>query len=454
VKINVIEDDRVFNKMIEYTLTLNPDYEVNTYFNGSDFLNDLPSGPDIVTLDLGLPDYSGNDILKRIKKYNPEIEVIIISGQDDVSTAVNLLKEGAYDYITKDENIKERLLHSINNIIKTKSLKNEITQLKTEISNKYEFKHAIIGESPAIKKIFALIEKAIKVPNINVSITGETGTGKELIAKTVHYSSPRKNRPFIAVNMGAIPTELIESELFGHEKGAFTGAVAAKKGKFEEADGGTIFLDEIGEIDMNLQVKLLRVLQEREITRVGSNVTIKINTRIITATNKDLSEEVKKGNFREDLYYRLLGLPIQLPSLKERKNDILLLADHFLIQFCKENGLERMQLTHNAKKKLMHYSFPGNVRELKAVIELGAVLTNSGEIDTEHLIFNSAGNEADLFSQEMSLKEYTEKIIFHYLKKYDNNVIKVAEKLDIGKSTIYNMLKKKKEEPDSVVVRN
>ncbi len=445
MKINIIEDDRVFNRMIEYTLTLNPDYEVTTYYNGQDFLNDLSNNPDIVTLDLGLPDFSGDDILKRIKKYNPEIEVIIISGQDDISTAVKLLKQGAYDYITKDENIKERLLHSIHNIINTKSLKNEIYQLKTEITNKYEFKHAIIGESPAIKNIFALIDKAIKVPNINVSITGETGTGKELIAKTVHYSSPRKDRPFIAVNMGAIPSELIESELFGHEKGAFTGAVTAKKGKFEEADGGTIFLDEIGEIDMNLQVKLLRVLQEREITRVGSNVTIKINTRIITATNKDLSEEVRKGNFREDLYYRLLGLPIQLPSLKERKNDVLILAEYFLDEFCKENNLERLMLTSAAKKKLMKYSFPGNVRELKAVIELGAVLTNSGEIGEEQIVFNSANSEADLFSRDMTLKEYNEKIIFHYLEKYNNNVIKVAEKLDIGKSTIYNLLKSKKE---------
>jgi DNA-binding NtrC family response regulator len=444
VKIHIIEDDRVFNRMIEYTLKLNPDFEVSTYYNGENFLKDLSGNPDVVTLDLGLPDYSGTDILKRIKRFNPEIEVIIISGQDDISTAVNLLKEGAYDYITKDENIKERLLHSIHNINKTKSLKNEISQLKTEISVKYDFKSAIIGESPAIKKIFALIDKAIKVPNINVSITGETGTGKELIAKTVHYSSPRKDKPFIAVNMGAIPTELIESELFGHEKGAFTGAVTAKKGKFEEAGGGTIFLDEIGEIDMNLQVKLLRVLQEREITRVGSNATIKIDTRIITATNKDLSEEVRKGNFREDLYYRLLGLPIQLPSLKERKNDVLILAEHFLEGFCKENNLERLTLTQAAKKKLMKYTFPGNVRELKAVIELGAVLTNSSEIDEENIVFNAANSEPDLFSKEMTLKEYTEKIIFHFLEKYDNNVIKVAEKLDIGKSTIYNLLKSKK----------
>ena len=259
MKINVIEDDKVFNKLIEHTLKLNPDYEVVSYFNGKDFIKNLGDDPDVVTLDLGLPDLTGNEILKKIKRFNPEIDVIVISGQDDISTAVQLLKEGAYDYITKDGNIKERLLHSIQNIKKQKTLKNEITQLKTEIGHKYQYKNAIIGDSPAIKEVFALIDKAIKVPNINVSVYGETGTGKELIAKTVHYNSPRKNKPFIAVNMGAIPRELIESELFGHEKGAFTGAITTKKGKFEEGDGGTVFLDEIGEMDFNLQVKLLRV---------------------------------------------------------------------------------------------------------------------------------------------------------------------------------------------------
>ena len=197
---------------------------------------------------------------------------------------------------------------------------------------------------------------------------------------------------------------------------------------------------------MNLQVKLLRVLQEREITRVGGNATIKISTRIITATNKDLSEEVRKGNFREDLYYRLLGLPIQLPSLKERKNDILILSKHFLVAFCKENELDIIVLTSAAKKKLMKYSFPGNVRELKAIVELGAVLTNSGEIDEEQIVFSSANSEMDLFSQEMTLAEYTEKIMTHFLGKYNNNVLKVADKLDIGKSTIYNLIKKKKED--------
>jgi len=444
MRINVIEDDRVFNKLIEHTLKLNPDYEVHSFFNGKDFIKNLTDNPDVVTLDLGLPDFTGNEILKKIKRFNPEIDVIVISGQDDISTAVQLLKEGAYDYITKDENIKERLLHSIQNIKKHKTLKNEITQLKTEIGNKYKYRNAIIGDSPAIKEVFALIDKAIKVPNINVSVYGETGTGKELIAKTVHYNSPRKDSPFIAVNMGAIPKELIESELFGHEKGAFTGAITSKKGKFEEADGGTVFLDEIGEMDFNLQVKLLRVLQEREITRVGGNAVIKINTRIITATNKDLAEEVRLGNFREDLYYRLLGLPIHLPPLKDRRNDTILLTQHFINAFCKENNLDKLELTPAAKKKILSHRFPGNVRELKAVVELGAVMTNSNIIDEEHIIFNSTQSEEDLFNEEMTLKEYTEKIIRHYLSKYNNNVLKVAEKLDIGKSTIYNLIKKEK----------
>ena len=444
MRINVIEDDKVFNKLIEHTLKLNPDYEVQSYFNGKDFIRNLSDNPDVVTLDLGLPDFTGNEILKKIKRFNPEIDVIVISGQDDISTAVQLLKEGAYDYITKDENIKERLLHSIQNIKKNKTLKNEISQLKTEIGNKYEYRNAIIGDSPAIKAVFALIDKAIKVPNINVSVYGETGTGKELIAKTIHYNSPRKDSPFIAVNMGAIPKELIESELFGHEKGAFTGAITAKKGKFEEADGGTIFLDEIGEMDLNLQVKLLRVLQEREITRVGGNAVIKINTRIITATNRDLAEEVREGNFREDLYYRLLGLPIHLPPLKDRRNDTIMLAQHFLNTFCKDNGLDKLELTSAAKKKILSHRFPGNVRELKAVVELGAVMTNSNIIDEEHIMFNSTQSEEEIFNEEMTLKEYTERIIRHYLKKYNNNVLLVADKLDMGKSTIYNLLKKDK----------
>jgi DNA-binding NtrC family response regulator len=445
MKIHIVEDDRVFNKLIERSLVLNPDFEIDTFFDGETFFKHLPDNPDIVTLDLGLPDHTGEEILKQIKKYNPDIEVIIISGQDSITTAVNLLKQGAYDYITKDENIKDRLLNSVNNIRNKKKLLDEISQLKTEIAHKYNFGNAIIGDSPVMKDVFALVQKAIKVPNINVSVYGDTGTGKELVAKTIHYNSIRKNKPFIAVNMGAIPRDLIESELFGHEKGAFTGAILTKKGKFEEAEGGTIFLDEIGEMDINLQVKLLRVLQEREITRVGGNEVIKVNTRIVTATNKDLMEEVKQGNFREDLYYRLLGLPIHLPPLKDRQNDIITLSQFFLNSFCEDNQLEPMAFTSRAKKKLLSYTFPGNVRELKAIIELSAVMASERQIDEENILLNSSNAELDILAEEMTLKEYTERIIRHYLRQCDHNVLKVAKKLDIGKSTIYNMIKREKE---------
>jgi two-component system response regulator AtoC len=441
MKIFVVEDDKFYNKLIEHHLKLNPDFEVETFFNGQDVINRLSDNPDIISLDFSLPDMTGHEVLASVRKYDPNIEVVVISGQDDISTAVKLLKEGAYDYITKDENIKERLLNTIYKIGERESLKTEVSQLKSQIHEKYDFSSAIIGESKAIKKVFALIEKAIKVQNMTVSIKGDTGTGKEMVARTIHYNSIRKDKPFVAVNMGAIPRELVESELFGHEKGAFTGAYARSIGKFEEANHGTIFFDEVAELNIDLQVKLLRAIQEREITRVGSNKTIKIDTRIITATNKDLQEEVKKGTFREDLYYRLLGLPINLPPLSERENDVILLAKFFLKEFCKENKLEKMDFTSEARNKLVSYQYPGNVRELKAIVELSAVMSSERIIDAEHIMFTPTNTGLDLFAKEMTLREYETKIIRHYLDKNNNNVVLVAKKLDIGKSKIYNMIK-------------
>jgi len=441
MKIFVVEDDKFYNKLIEHHLKLNPDFEVETFFNGQDVIERLSENPDIISLDFSLPDMTGHEVLASVRKYDPNIEVIVISGQDDISTAIKLLKEGAYDYITKDENIKERLLNTIHKIGERESLKTEVSKLKSQIHEKYDFSKAIIGESKAIKKVFALIEKAIQVQNMTVSIKGDTGTGKEMVARTIHYNSTRKEKPFVAVNMGAIPRELVESELFGHEKGAFTGAYSRAIGKFEEANNGTIFFDEVAELNIELQVKLLRAIQEREITRVGSNKTLKIDTRIITATNKDLQEEVKKGNFREDLYYRLLGLPVNLPPLSERENDVILLANFFLKGFCKENKLDKMEFTAEARNKLVTYQYPGNVRELKAIVELSAVMSNSLTIDEEHVMFTPTNTGLDLFSKEMTLREYESKIIRHYLDKNNNNVVLVAKKLDIGKSKIYNMIK-------------
>ncbi len=438
-KIFIVEDDQWYGEVIEYHLSLNPDLSIKRFDNGEDFLKALDEQPDLVTLDYTLPDISGEDVLKRVKEFDPELPVVIISGQNDIATAIKLLKEGAYDYITKDDETKDRIWNIIRNIREKQDLKAEISQLKSQIRQKYDFTKSIIGNSPSMKRVFNLIQKSLN-SNITVSITGETGTGKEVVAKSIHYNSKRKNKPFIAVNISAIPSELIESELFGHEKGSFTGAHSRRIGRFEEAEGGTIFLDEIGEMDVNMQSKLLRVLQEKELTRVGGNTVVKLKSRVLVATHRDLADEVRKGNFREDLYYRLLGLPIQLPPLRERGNDIILLAKHFIAEYCAENEVEKINLSPKAQSRLLKYPWPGNIRELKAVIELACVMTDNNVIEEDHITFNSTGSIDTLLQAEMTLREYTNRIVKFYLDKYDNDVVTVSQKLDIGKSTIYRML--------------
>jgi DNA-binding NtrC family response regulator len=442
-RIFVVEDDDWYNKLLVHNLSLNPDYEVQSFRTGKDCLNKLNDAPDAVTLDYRLPDMDGADVLKKIKEENPDIQVIIISGQEDIDVVVELLKAGAYDYIVKTNDIRQRLLNTVHNIRQRTDLKSRIVSLQKEVEVKYDFQKSIIGDSPAIKKIFGLIEKAIQT-NITVTITGETGTGKELVAKAIHYNSSRKSKPFVAVNAAAIPSELIESELFGHEKGAFTGAATQRLGKFEEADGGTLFLDEVGEMDISFQAKLLRALQEKEITRVGSNKVIKTDCRIIVATNRNLAEEVKAGKFREDLYYRFFGLPIELPPLRERGNDILVLSKFFLDKFCKENKLDPKSLSEDAQQKLMAYSFPGNIRELKSVIDLAAVMADGKEIGASDITLGTPGVLPDVMNGQLTLREYNFKIVSAYLRKHENNIPLVAEKLDISQSTIYRMLKEGK----------
>ncbi len=444
IKIFVVEDDAAYTKFLQYVLGLNPDYDVEFYTTGKDCVANLYKNPAIITLDYSLPDAGGELILGQIRSHDPNINVIIVSAQEKIHTAVELLKSGAYDYISKDHETKERLLNSINNARNKSSLIKEIDHLKKEISEKYEFEKSIIGTSPAIRRTFSLLEKAVQT-NISVSISGETGTGKELVAKAIHYNSKRKSKPFVAVNIAAIPRELIESELFGHEKGAFTGALTRRIGKFEEAEGGTIFLDEIGEMDPSLQAKLLRVLQEREVTRIGGNQVIKLDVRIIAATHKDLAEEVKGGGFREDLYYRLLGLPIHLPPLRERGNDVILIAKYYLDQFANENQMRKFKITPEAQEKLLQYPFPGNIRELKSIIELSAVMAEEQEIRVQDISFNSTARMESFLYQEMTMNEFMFRIIRHFLNKYDNNVLEVARKLDIGKSSLYRYLKEMEE---------
>ncbi|HKK43476.1 MAG TPA: sigma-54 dependent transcriptional regulator [Bacteroidales bacterium] len=444
-RIFVVEDSEWYNKLLVYTLSTNPDFEVRSFSTGRELLNNLYEAPDIITLDYRLPDMTGLEILTQIRQENTDVQVIMISEQEDINTVVALLKLGAYDYIAKSDDIRDRLLNTVKNIRDGIGLRREITTLRKEVQQKYQYKQSILGESEAIKVVYERITKALST-NITVIVSGETGTGKELVAKAIHYNSTRKDKPFVTVNVAAIPSELVESELFGHEKGAFTGASFRRIGRFEEADEGTIFLDEIGEMELSLQAKLLRALQEKEIVRVGSNRPIKTDCRIVVATNKNLREEVKKGNFREDLYYRLLGLPIELPPLRERGNDILILANYFTDNFCSENNLKTKKLSPAAQKKLMSYSFPGNVRELKSIVELAVTLSAGDEIASSDIIINSDDPLSQVSDDTMTLRDYQEKIIKATLKQFDNDIKKTAAKLDIGVSSIYRLLKEEKDQ--------
>ncbi|TXF85971.1 sigma-54-dependent Fis family transcriptional regulator [Neolewinella aurantiaca] len=438
-KIFIVEDDPFYGRLLKHHLSLNPDYEVELFTSGKACLQEIYRKPDVVSIDYGLPDMTGDVLFNKIRAVNSNVPIVVISGQDDIATAVDLLKKGARDYIVKDDNTKDLLWRSIINIRENSELKQEVETLKVQLEEKFSF-DSIIGTSKAMQRVYTMLKKAVK-SNINVSITGETGTGKEVIAKAIHYNSDRSKHPFVAVNMAAIPENLLESELFGHEKGAFTGAIGRKPGKFEVAKEGTLFLDEIAEMDLGLQSKILRAIQEREFTRVGGTEPIKFKARLLTATHRDLEIQVKEGKFREDLYYRVMGLPIALPPLKDRDEDVLLLANFFIKKYCKENGIGTLKLNKSGKEKLLKYHFPGNVRELKAVVELACVMTDTNGISAEDIRFSGLNSRQAITYGEKTLREYTVEIIGQYLEKYDNNVVRVAEKLDIGKSTIYNMLK-------------
>lgn len=332
---------------------------------------------DIVITDLLLPDGNGIDILKRAKECSPGTEVILITGHASAETAVKAMKEGAFDYITKPLNFDE-LSIIISKALEKRQLLTENVYLKKQLSNKFGFTN-IIGNSPPMQKVFSRI-KRIAGTDSTVLVLGESGTGKELVAKAIHFNSHRKDRPFVPVNCAAIPETLLESELFGHVKGAFTGAIRDKAGKFETATTGTIFLDEIGTMPMHLQTKLLRILQEQEVERIGSSRTIQLDVRVISATNLNLEEEVRKGAFREDLYYRLNVIPILLPPLRERKEDILSLVKHFIEKNCKEMKRPVMSISNEALEMLEVYRWPGNVRELENIVERIVTLTDGERI--------------------------------------------------------------------------
>lgn len=436
----VVEDNEWYNKLLVHTLSLNPVFTVKSFFSGEELMKELSECVHVVTLDYRLPDTTGDKLLTKIKRVSPNTEVIIISEQNEIETAVELLKLGAYDYLVKSDDIRDRLWKTVNNVRENTGLKKKIEILQSEVQKKYDFQNTILGQSAVMKAVHNMVSKAIQT-TITVCITGETGTGKEVVAKAIHYNSDRKDKPFVAINMAALPAELIESELFGYEKGAFTGAQNRRIGKFEQAHGGTLFLDEIGEMDIAFQAKLLRAIQEREITRIGGNEQVKINCRIIVATNRDLILEVKEGNFREDLYYRLFGLPIHLPPLREREKDVLLLAKHFITEFCRENNIPVKQIQDDARYKLMAYNWPGNIRELKSVIELAIVLSDTDEITADDITINPKDMLPELLLQDLTMREFEIAIVKQYMKRFDNNTKMVADKLAIGQTTVYRLLK-------------
>lgn len=401
--------------------------------------------PDVCFLDVWLQNADGVEILDKIRQMSPDTCVIMISGHASIETAVKCTQMGASDFIEKPLSI-DKILLSIKNALQIKDLRSENMNLKKRI----EKKHQIIGKSKEINQIIATI-KLVSQKNATILITGENGTGKENVARLIHSHSLRAERPFVAINCAAIPEELIESELFGHEKGAFTGATAIKRGKFELAHKGTLFLDEIGDMSLKTQSKLLRALQEQRIERVGSDETISIEARIIAATNKNLEEEIKKGNFREDLFYRINVIPIHIPPLRQRQEDISLIAKHYLEVFSLENGLKIKTFTEEAIQILQAYPWPGNVRELKNIMERLTIMVPEETISAHHLphpIGSSQTNEHESIHHLFEVNDFrSARALFEKsfiqikLEEFHGNISKTAEALGFERSHLYRKLK-------------
>ncbi len=404
-QILVIDDDASNREAIALLLT-SAGYQVQVAASGEEALLILQKTPfEVILTDLFLPGVSGIDILKKVKEDAPFTSVILITGKASAETAVEAMKEGAFDYITKPVHF-EKLKVLIAKALEKSQLLAENRYLKQQLRGKYRFDN-MIGHSLAMQQVFSRMEKIVQTDS-TILILGESGTGKELVAKAIHFNSARKNHPFVAINCGAIPAELLESELFGHVKGAFTGAVADKNGKFEQANRGTIFLDEIATMPMHLQMKLLRVLQEHEVVKVGSEKTVKLDVRVISATNANLEEAVQKGAFREDLYYRLNVIPIHLPPLRDRREDIALLTRHFQTKICREMNHPPVSFSAEAMRTLEAYHWPGNVRELENVIERTITLAETEVIEKKDLPSCICGDDSPAAPQEALCPTVTE----------------------------------------------
>jgi len=370
---------------------------------------------DIILSDYKMPDITGLEVLEQVKKINPEISFVILTAYGTIENAVRAMRLGAFDYISKPVDLDELDL-LLERIIENKNLKSEIELLKNQLKEKFKI-DSLISASPKMDDILSIASRAAE-SKATVLITGGSGTGKEVLAKSIHFASPRKDKPFIAVNIPALPETLLESELFGYEKGAFTGADKSKKGRFELAEGGTLFLDEIGDIPLNLQVKLLRVLQEHQIERLGSTENISIDVRIIAATHQNLEQKIKEKTFREDLFYRLNIISLNIPPLQERKEDIIPLIEYFVEKYSKENNKKKMNLSKEAIDALLKYNYPGNVRELENIIERSVVLSRNNII-----VLNDLPNVVKGFKEEKEIKVNDEKTLIEQVEELEKKLI-------------------------------
>lgn len=444
-RILIVDDEASIRETLKEILTYEG-YEIDVAEDGAQALDMLRKTEyDVALCDIKMPKIDGLELLDRVKGIADDVSFIMISGHGTIETALEATRRGAYDFIAKPPDLN-KLLITVRNACEKNNLVIETKVLKRKISKTHE----IIGDSPAIIKIKQTIEK-VAPTDARVMITGKNGTGKELVARWLHEKSNRSNMQLVEVNCAAIPSELIESELFGHEKGAFTSAIKQRIGQFERADNGTIFLDEIGDMSLSAQAKVLRALQENKITRVGGEKEIEVNVRIIAATNKDLRKEIEDGNFREDLYHRLSVILIHVPSLNERVEDIPLLAEKFVSEICEENAMSRKQLTSGAMNELKNITWSGNIRELRNVIERLVILCGDKITETDIINFaNPMGGKSvnleDIVNQYekfQDFKDFAEQVFIDTkLRKNGWNVAKTAQEIDIQRSHLYNKIEK------------
>jgi len=439
-KLLIVDDEKHIREGLGKALSLDG-YDVQLASDGQEAIDKVEEGDvDLVITDLKMPLRSGEELLKDALERYPYLPIIILTGHGTIENAVEAMRNGAYDFITKPLNI-DKLSLIVKRALENSSLKRQNRELLNQLKKKYSFEY-IIGKSAPMKKVFETIE-LVAPSRANVLVTGESGTGKEMIADAIHHHSPRREKSYIKVHCAALPESLLESELFGHEKGSFTGAIARKRGRFELANLGTIFLDEIGEISLQTQVKLLRVIQEREFERVGGEERIKVDVRIISASNRNLKDEIERGNFREDLYYRLNVVSIHVPPLRERPDDIPLMVHKFIEEFSKENKREIEGITNGALQALMSYKWPGNVRELRNVIESIVVLTKARIITEQDLpvgVLSKDEKSSLKIPVGVSLADAEKQLIMFTLEYTGGNKTKASEVLKIGRKTLHRKL--------------